>query len=140
MAIDINNVRVKEFIKENRVDGVTTSLTIKLVAYDLDTIVEYVGDGNYLNHNDNSWQDKTIVGRIYHDFDVSPSLTSVDMVYTLPADKRTIITQTFTENEASLTAEFTAERDIKLEWFDLFQATEEFKDMWTYMRTTISNL
>ena len=138
--MDINNVRVKEFIKENRVDGVTTSLTIKLVAYDLDTIVEYVGDGNYLNHNDNSWQDKTIVGRIYHDFDVSPSLTSVDMVYTLPADKRTIITQTFTENEASLTAEFIAERDIKLEWFDLFQATEEFKDMWTYMRTTISNL
>ena len=138
--MDINNVRVKEFIKENRVDGVTTSLTIKLVAYDLDTIVEYVGDGNYLNHNDNSWQDKTIVGRIYHDFDVSPSLTSVDMVYTLPADKRTIITQTFTENEASLTAEFIAERDIKLEWFDLFQATEEFKDMWTYIRTTISNL
>ena len=138
--MDINNVRVKEFIKENRVDGVTTSLTIKLVAYDLDTIVEYVGDGNYLNHNDNSWQDKTIVGRIYHDFDVSPSLASVDMVYTLPADKRTIITQTFTENEASLTAEFIAERDIKLEWFDLFQATEEFKDMWTYMRTTISNL
>ena len=138
--MDINNVRVKEFIKENRVDGVTTSLTIKLVAYDLDTIVEYVGDGNYLNHNDNSWQDKTIVGRIYHDFDVSPSLASVDMVYTLPADKRTIITQTFTENEASLTAEFIAERDIKLEWFDLFQATEEFKDMWSYMRTTISNL
>ena len=140
MAIDINNVRVKEFIKENRVDGETTSLTIKLVAYDLDTIVEYVGDGNYLNHNDNTWQNKTIVGRIYHDFDVSPSLASVDMVYTLPADKRTIITQTFTENEASLTAEFIAERDIKLEWFDLFQATEEFKDMWTYMRTTISNL
>ena len=140
MAIDTNNIRIKEFIKENRVDGVTTTLTIKLVAYDLDTIVEYVGDGNYLNHNDNSWQDKTIVGRIYYDFDVSPSLASVDMIYTLPTDKRTTITQTFTENEASLTAEFTAERDIKLEWFDLFQATEEFKDMWTYMRTTISNL
>ena len=73
MAIDTNNIHVEEFIKENRVDGVTTTLTIKLVAYDLDTIVEYVGDGNYLNHNDNSWQDKTIVGRIYHDFDVSPS-------------------------------------------------------------------
>ena len=140
MAIDTNNIHVEEFIKENKVDGVTTTLTIKLVAYDLDTIVEYVGDGNYLNHNDNSWQDKTIVGRIYHDFDVSPSLASVDMIYTLPTDKRTTITQTFTENEASLTAEFIAERDIKLEWFDLFQATEEFKDMWTYMRTTISNL
>ena len=138
--MDINNVRVKEFIKENRVDGVTTSLTIKLVAYDLDTIVEYVGDGNYLNHNDNSWQDKTIVGRIYHDFDVSPSLTSVDMVYTLPADKRTIITQTFTENEASLTAEFIAERDIKLEWFDLFQATEEYKNMRTQLGTALTNL
>ena len=140
MPVDTNNIHVEEFIKENRVGGETTSLTIKLVAYDLDTIVEYVGDGNYLNHNDNSWQDKTIVGRIYYDFDVSPSLASVDMVYTLPADKRTIITQTFTENEASLTAEFIAERDIKLEWFDLFQATEEFKDMWTYIRTTISNL
>ena len=140
MAIDTNNIHVEEFIKENRVDGVTTSLTIKLVAYDLDTIVEYVGDGNYLNHNDNSWQDKTIVGRIYYDFDVSPSLASVDMVYTLPADKRTIITQTFTENEASLTAEFIAERDIKLEWFDLFQATEEYKNMRTQIRTTISNL
>ena len=40
MAIDTNNIRIKEFIKENRVDGVTTTLTIKLVAYDLDTIVE----------------------------------------------------------------------------------------------------
>ena len=138
--MDINNVRVKEFIKENRVDGVTTSLTIKLVAYDLDTIVEYVGDGNYLNHNDNSWQDKTIVGRIYYDFDVSPSLASVDMIYTLPTDKRTTITQTFTENEASLTAEFTAERDIKLEWFDLFQATEEYKNMRTQLGTALTNL
>ena len=62
------------------------------------------------------------------------------MIYTLPTDKRTTITQTFTENEASLTAEFTAERDIKLEWFDLFQATEEYKNMRTQLGTTLSNL
>ena len=88
MAIDTNNIHVEEFIKENKVDGVATSITIKLVAYDLDTIVEYVGDGNYLNHNDNTWQYKTQVGRIYWDFDISPSLASISMNYTLPVDKR----------------------------------------------------
>ena len=138
MAIDTNNIHVEEFIKENRVDGVATSLTIKLVAYDLDTIVEYVGDGNYLNHNDNTWQNKTIVGRIYWDFDISPSLASISMNYTLPVDKRTTLTQTFTDSPMS--AEFIAERDIRGEWYDLFQATEEYKNMRTQLGTTISNL
>ena len=42
MAVDTNNIHVEEFIKENRVDDVTTSLTIKLVAYDLDDLVEFI--------------------------------------------------------------------------------------------------
>ena len=138
MPVDTNNIHVEEFIKENRVGGETTSLTIKLVAYDLDDLVEFTGDGTYFDHDDNSWQDKTIVGRIYYDFDVSPSLASVDMVYTLPADKRTTLTQTFTDSPMS--AEFIAERDIRGEWFDLFWATEEYKNMRTQLGTSLSNL
>ena len=140
MAIDTNNIHIEEFKKENRVDGVTTSLTIKLVAYDLDDLVEVTGDGNYLNHNDNTWQDKTIVGRIYWDFDISQSLASVDMIYTLPADKRTTITQTFTEMDAPFSAEFKAERDIRGEWYDLWWATEEYKNMRQELGTALANL
>ena len=138
MAIDTNNIHVEEFIKENKVDGVATSLTIKLVAYDLDDLVEFTGDGTFLSHEDNTLQDKTIVGRIYWDFDISPSLASISMNYTLPADKRTTLTQTFTDSPMS--AEFIAERDIRGEWFDLFWATEEYKNMRTQLGTTISNL
>ena len=136
MAIDTNNIHVEEFIKENKVDGVTTSITIKLVVYDLDDLVEFTGDGTYLSHDDNTWENKTIVGRIYWDFDISPSLASISMNYTLPADKRTTLTQTNTP----MTAEFIAERDIRGEWFDLFWATEEYKNMRTQLGTTISNL
>ena len=60
------------------------------------------------------------------------------MNYTLPADKRTTLTQTFTDSPMS--AEFIAERDIRGEWFDLFWATEEYKNMRTQLGTTISNL
>ena len=136
MAIDTNNIHVEEFIKENKVDGVTTSITIKLVVYDLDDLVEFTGDGTYLSHDDNTWENKTIVGRIYWDFDISPSLASISMNYTLPADKRTTLTQTNTP----MTAEFIAERDIRGEWFDLFWATGEYKNMRTQLGTTISNL
>ena len=138
MAINTNNIHVEEFIKENRVGGETTSITIKLVAYDLDDLVEFTGDGTYLSHNDNSWQHKTQVGKIYWDFDISPSLASISMNYTLPVDKRTTLTQTFTDSPMS--AEFIAERDIRGEWFDLFWATEEYKNMRTQLGTSLSNL
>tara|TARA_Y100001949_G_C15706883_1_gene209188 strand:+ start:80 stop:496 length:417 start_codon:yes stop_codon:yes gene_type:complete len=138
MAIDTNNIHVEEFIKENKVDGVATSITIKLVAYDLDDLVEFTGDGTYLNHNDNTWQYKTQVGRIYWDFDISPSLASISMNYTLPVDKRTTLTQTFTDSPIS--AEFIAERLIRGEWYDLFWATEEYKNMRTQLGTSLSNL
>ena len=136
MPVDTNNIHVEECIKENRVGGETTSLTIKLIAYDLDTIVEFTGDGRYLTHSDCSWEDKTQVGKIYWDLAASPSLASTTMNYTLPVDKRTTLTQTNTP----MSAEFIAERDIRGEWFDLFWATEEYKNMRTQLGTTISNL
>ena len=138
MAIDTNNIHVEEFIKENKVDGVATSITIKLVAYDLDDLVEFTGDGTYLNHNDNTWQYKTQVGRIYWDFDISPSLASVNMNYTLPVDKRTTLVQTKTE--ADISTEGITQRDIKTEWFDLFQATEEYSTIRNQLGTALSNL
>jgi hypothetical protein len=136
MAIDTNNIHVEEFIKENRVDGVTTSITIKLVAYDLDDLVEFTGDGTYLSHDDNTWENKTIVGKIYWDFDASTALTSTSMNYTLPVDKRTTLTQTNTP----MSVEFKAERDIRGEWFDLFWATEEYSTIRTQLGTALSNL
>ena len=36
-------------------------MTIKLIAYDLDTIVEFTGDGRYLTHNDCSWEDRNLL-------------------------------------------------------------------------------
>ena len=138
MSVDTNNIHVEEFIKENRVGGETTSLTIKLVAYDLDDLVEFTGDGTYLDHDDNSWQDKTRVGRIYWDFDISPSLASTTMNYTLPVDKRTTLVQTKTETDTS--AEYITERDIRIEWYDLFHDTEEYKNIRIGLGTALSNL
>ena len=138
MPVDTNNIHVEECIKENRVGGETTSLTIKLIAYDLDTIVEFTGDGSYLNHSDCSWEDKTQVGKIYWDLDASPSLASTTMNYTLPVDKRTTLVQTKTE--ADISTEGITQRDIKTEWFDLFQATEEYSTIRTELGTALSNL
>ena len=138
MPVDTNNIHVEECIKENRVGGETTSLTIKLIAYDLDTIVEFTGDGSYLNHSDCSWEDKTQVGKIYWDLDASPSLASTTMNYTLPVDKRTTLVQTKTE--ADISTEGITQRDIKVEWFDLFQATEEYSTIRTQLGTALSNL
>jgi hypothetical protein len=138
MPVDTNNIHVEECIKENRVGGETTSLTIKLIAYDLDTIVEFTGDGRYLTHSDCSWEDKTQVGKIYWDLDASPSLASTTMNYTLPVDKRTTLVQTKTE--ADISTEGITQRDIKVEWFDLFQATEEYSTIRTQLGTALSNL
>ena len=138
MPVDTNNIHVEECIKENRVGGETTSLTIKLIAYDLDTIVEFTGDGSYLTHSDCSWEDKTQVGKIYWDLDASPSLASTTMNYTLPVDKRTTLVQTKTE--ADISTEGITQRDIKVEWFDLFQATEEYSTIRTQLGTALSNL
>jgi len=138
MPVDTNNIHVEECIKENRVGGETTSLTIKLIAYDLDTIVEFTGDGSYLNHSDCSWEDKTQVGKIYWDLEASPSLASTTMNYTLPVDKRTTLVQTKTE--ADISTEGITQRDIKAEWFDLFQATEEYSTIRTELGTALSNL
>ena len=138
MPVDTNNIHVEECIKENRVDGVTTSLTIKLVAYDLDTIVEFTGDGRYLTHNDCSWEDRTQVGKIYWDLAASPSLASTTMNYTLPVDKRTTLVQTKTETDVS--AEYITEQDIRGEWYDLFQDTEEYKNIRIAFGTALSNL
>ena len=138
MPVDTNNIHVEECIKENRVGGETTSLTIKLIAYDLDTIVEFTGDGRYLTHSDCSWEDKTQVGKIYWDLEASPSLASTTMNYTLPVDKRTTLVQTKTE--ADISTEGITQRDIKTEWFDLFQATEEYSTIRTELGTALSNL
>ena len=138
MPVDTNNIHVEECIKENRVGGETTSLTIKLVAYDLDTIVEFTGDGRYLTHSDCSWEDKTQVGKTYWDLAASPSLASTTMNYTLPVDKRTTLVQTKTE--ADISTEGITQRDIKVEWFDLFQATEEYSTIRTQLGTALSNL
>ena len=138
MPVDTNNIHVEEFIKENRVGGETTSLTIKLVAYDLDDLVEFTGDGTYFDHDDNSWQDKTRVGKIYWDLTASPSLASTTMNYTLPVDKRTTLVQTKTETDA--TAEYITERNIRIEWYDLFHDTEEYKNIRIGLGTALSNL
>ena len=138
MPVDTNNIHVEECIKENRVGGETTSLTIKLIVYDLDTIVEFTGDGRYLTHSDCSWEDKTQVGKSYWDLAASPSLASTTMNYTLPVDKRTTLVQTKTETDIS--AESITQLDIRAEWFDLFQDTEEYKNMRIALGTTISNL
>ena len=138
MPVDTNNIHVEEHIKENRVDGETTSLTIKLVAYDLDDLVEFTGDGTYLDYDDNSWQDKTRVGKIYWDLTTSPSLASTTMNYTLPVDKRTTLVQTKTETDTS--AEYITERDIRIEWYDLFHDTEEYKNIRIALGTALSNL
>jgi hypothetical protein len=138
MPVDTNNIHVEECIKENRVDGVTTSLTIKLVAYDLDTIVEFTGDGRYLTHSDCSWEDRTQVGKIYWDLAASPSLASTTMNYTLPVDKRTTLVQTKTDTDIS--AESITQLDIRAEWFDLFQDTEEYKNIRIALGTALSNL
>ena len=138
MPVDTNNIHVEEFIKENRVGGETTSLTIKLVAYDLDDLVEFTGDGTYLDHDDNSWQDKTRVGRIYWDLTTSPSLASTTMNYTLPVDKRTTLVQDITETD--ITAEGITQRDIRIEWYDLFHDTEEYKNIRIALGTALSNL
>ena len=138
MPVDTNNIHIEECIKENRVGGETTSLTIKLIAYDLDTIVEFTGDGRYLTHSDCSWEDKTQVGKIYWDLAASPSLASTTMNYTLPVDKRTTLVQTKTETDIS--AEGITQRDIKAEWFDLFQDTEEYKNIRIALGTALSNL
>ncbi len=138
MPVDTNNIHVEECIKENRVDGVTTSLTIKLIVYDLDTIVEFTGDGRYLTHSDCSWEDRTQVGKIYWDLAASPSLASATMNYTLPVDKRTTLVQTKTETDTS--AEYITERDIRIEWYDLFHDTEEYKNIRIGLGTALSNL
>jgi|TARA_B110000196_G_scaffold314181_1_gene321995 hypothetical protein len=140
MPVDTNNIHVEECIKENRVDGETTSLTIKLVAYDLDDLVKFTGDGTYLSHDDCSWEDKTQVGKIYYDFNSSSSLASKTMNYTLPADKRTTQVQTKNEMNAPLSEDQTAQRNIRAEWFDLFQATEEYSTMRTELGTALANL
>ena len=138
MPVDTNNIHVEEFIKENRVGGETTSLTIKLVAYDLDDLVEFTGDGTYFDHDDNSWQDKTRVGKIYWDLTTSPSLASTTMNYTLPVDKRTTLVQDITETDIS--AEGITQRDIRIEWYDLFHDTEEYKNIRIGLGTALSNL
>ena len=62
------------------------------------------------------------------------------MNYTLPADKRTTQVQTKTEMNSPLSAEQTAQRNIRAEWFDLFQETEEYATIRTQLGTALSNL
>ena len=70
--MDVNTVHTTEFVKENRNPdtGAVTSLTIKLSAFAIPAEVSYTGDGEYLNHNDTTYNDLTIVGKEYYDYDL----------------------------------------------------------------------
>ena len=65
-----NNLIAERFVKETRTDGVVTSLTIKMVAYDGDNnFTTITGDNSYLTGNDSTWQWKTVTDTTYHDYD-----------------------------------------------------------------------
>ena len=134
--MDVNTVHTTEFVKENRNSdtGVITSLTIKLSAYAIPAEVSYTGDGEYLNHNDATYKDLTIVDKEYYDYDLCTSLASTSFTHTLPTDQQTSITQ-----DLDMLAENHTEqieyRDKRALWYEGYMAnaahTTCFEELYT---------
>jgi len=139
--MDVNTVHFDEFVKENRNPdtGTVTSLTIKLSAYAIPAEVSYTGDGNYLNHNDTTYNDLTIVGKEYYDYDLCTSLASTSFTHTLPTAQQTSITQ-----DLDMLAENRAEQieyyDKRVLWCENYQNSDAWYDSYSELYTTVANL
>ena len=139
--MDVNTVHTTEFIKENRNSdtGAVTSLTIKLSAYEIPAEVSYTGDGEYLNHNDATYKDKTIVDKEYYDYDLCTSLASTSFTHTLPTDQQTSITQ-----DLDMLAENRTEqieyRDKRALWYESYQNSDVCHNSYSELYTAIANL
>ena len=139
--MDVNTVHTTEFVKENRNSdtGVITSLTIKLSAYAIPAEVSYTGDGEYLNHNDTTYKDLTIVDKEYYDYDLCTCLASTSFTYTLPIDQQTSITQDFNSPVANRTEQIEY-RDKRALWYENYQNSDAWLDSYSELYTAVANL
>ena len=130
-----NNIVTEEFVKENtNRDG----LTIKLVAYDGDNMITYTGDGEYLNHNDSTWKIKTIVDEEYYDYDECTPLTSVSFNYSIPSNKQTSITQSFTHpHNSEEQLEYQAKSQ---QWDSSYRDLDIYQSKWEELYDNVKSL
>ena len=139
--MDVNTVHFDEFIKENRNPdtGAVTSLTIKLSAFAIPAEVSYTGDGEYLNHNDATYKDLTIVDKEYYDYDSCTPLASETCTYTLPVSQQTSITQDLNSPVAN-SAEQIEYRNKRALWYESYQNSDVCHNSYSELYTTVSNL
>ena len=139
--MDVNTVHTTEFVKENRNSdtGVITSLTIKLSAYAIPAEVSYTGDGEYLNHNDTTYKDLTIVDKEYYDYDLCTCLASTSFTHTLPTDQQTSITQDLNSPVAN-SAEQIEYRNKRALWYEGYYSSATHITCFGELYTTVEAL
>ena len=136
-----NNLITEEFVKEIRTSGTVTSLTIKLVAYDGDNNMTTVtGDGStYLEHDDQTWREKSVNSRTYYDWDNCTALTSKSFTYTVPADEQTNLVQTGVSDTLNSTNEL-AYQEKRKAWIESYQASATYITKWEELYAAVEAL
>ena len=134
-----NNLVTEEFVKETRTDGAVTSLTIKLVAYDGDNnMTSVTGDGNYLVHDDSTWQYLGVTDQTYYDWDNCTALVSQSFTYTVPVGDQTSLTQSTSHpHNTSEQIEYQTKRKT---WYDAWSISEDCKNAYTALYSAVEAL
>ncbi len=134
-----NNLVTKEFVKETRTDGTVTSLTIKMIAYDGDNnVTTFTGDGSYLVHDDSTWQEATVTGKTYYDWDNCTSIASQTMTYTVPAEDQTSLTQSTSQPHNH--SEAMAYQAKRIAWREGYALSTAWIQAWTALYAAVEAL
>ena len=130
----------EEFVKETRTDGVVTSLTIKLNAYDVDNNMTTVtGDGStYLVHDDSTWQYLGVEDQTYYDWDNCTAIATQSFSYTVPAEDQTSLTQSTTHPHN--TSEQTEYQTKRRTWESSYRDLDEYHNAWTALYAAVEVL